>query len=118
MRPPTCSLILALHISVFVATLVIISGFLLFMLRPFLGVIENETRRIAELLSQLPAEVCSLSGMMLVESGICYDVLEVLSAIIRATSATPGKQLQGGKLQGKLTVWNVKVCSDGRRTAA
>jgi hypothetical protein len=34
-------------------------GYVLFLLRPFLKEIANETRRVAELLSQLPAEVRS-----------------------------------------------------------
>jgi hypothetical protein len=46
---PTCSLVL-------------MSGFVFVLLRPFLDEIINETRRIAELLSQLPAEVGSFTG--------------------------------------------------------
>jgi hypothetical protein len=38
-------------------SLLLMGGYVLFLLRPFLKEIANETRRVAELLSQLPAEV-------------------------------------------------------------
>lgn len=53
----TCSSVVVLHIIMFTVTLVLTAGFLIFMCKPFLTAVEQETRRIAELLSQLPAEV-------------------------------------------------------------
>jgi hypothetical protein len=38
-------------------SLLLMGGYILLLLRPFLKEIANETRRVAELLSQLPAEV-------------------------------------------------------------
>lgn len=46
-----------LHAAVCAVTVGLVSSYLLFMLRPFLLTLTNESRRIAELLSQLPAEV-------------------------------------------------------------
>ncbi len=47
----------ALHIACFALSLVIMLFFIVFMLRPLLAVATCETRRIAELLSQLPKEI-------------------------------------------------------------
>lgn len=48
---------LSIHIAAFVLTCLILLGFLLLILRPFLNKTSNETRRIAELLSQLPPNI-------------------------------------------------------------
>jgi hypothetical protein len=49
--------VIGLHTAVCVLSLALMLGYLLLLLRPFLAESANETRRIAELLSQLPAEV-------------------------------------------------------------
>ena len=48
-----------LQILLLVLTLLLLAGFVLFMLHPFVKLAGHETRRVAELLSQLPAEVRS-----------------------------------------------------------
>jgi hypothetical protein len=51
-----------LHVAVFGINLALVWLYVLLMLRPYLRTLSNESRRIAELLSQLPAEVtCVLS---------------------------------------------------------
>ncbi|KAL6764362.1 hypothetical protein V8C86DRAFT_1584387 [Haematococcus lacustris] len=52
-----CSNVLDFQIASFALTWVIMALFLLFVFRPFLNRVKNETKRVAELLSQLPAEV-------------------------------------------------------------
>jgi hypothetical protein len=42
---------------VFALSTILMLGFVVFLLRPFLAETVNEARRISELLSQLPAEV-------------------------------------------------------------
>ncbi|KAJ9510605.1 hypothetical protein QJQ45_027473 [Haematococcus lacustris] len=49
--------VLSLHICLFVFTLVLMAVYVGLMVLPFVKVTRNETRRIAELVSQLPAEV-------------------------------------------------------------
>jgi hypothetical protein len=49
--------VLTLHILLFVLTVVLMSGYVFFMVLPFVKSTTYETRRIAELISQLPAEV-------------------------------------------------------------
>lgn len=49
--------VVSLHIVMFVLILVLCFGYLALFLWPFMRDTANETRRIAELLSQLPAEV-------------------------------------------------------------
>jgi hypothetical protein len=53
--------VLTLHIVLFVLTVVLMSGYVFFMVLPFVKSTTYETRRIAELISQLPAEVGGLS---------------------------------------------------------
>lgn len=49
--------VLSIHIAALVLTVLIMAGFLALILRPFLAKTTNETRRIAELLSQLPPDI-------------------------------------------------------------
>jgi uncharacterized protein Usg len=49
--------VLTLHILLFVLTVVLLGGYVFFMVLPFVKATTYETRRIAELISQLPAEV-------------------------------------------------------------
>lgn len=49
--------VLTLHILLFVLTVVLMIGYVFFMVLPFVKATTYETRRIAELISQLPAEV-------------------------------------------------------------
>jgi hypothetical protein len=59
----SCSTTAARHTDMYAGlpmntySLLLMGGYVLFLLRPFLAEIANETRRVAELLSQLPAEV-------------------------------------------------------------
>jgi hypothetical protein len=48
---------LSIHVAAFVLTCVIMLSYLVVVLRPFLNKISCETRRIAELLSQLPPDI-------------------------------------------------------------
>lgn len=49
--------VLTLHIVGLVLVILVMLGFLIFIMRPFLSKARCETRRIAELLSQLPADI-------------------------------------------------------------
>ncbi len=49
--------LITLHAVAFALTLVIVACFAMFMLRPLLVAASGETRRIAELLSQLPKDI-------------------------------------------------------------
>lgn len=49
--------VLTLHVIGFVATWFIMISYLIFIMRPYLREASNETRRIAELLTQLPSDV-------------------------------------------------------------
>lgn len=49
--------VITLHAVVLALTLALCAAYLLFILRPFKRYIAQETRRVAELLSQLPSEV-------------------------------------------------------------
>jgi hypothetical protein len=51
--------------SYFACSLALMIGYIFVMLRPFLAETVNETRRVAELLSQLPAEVGAWCQQML-----------------------------------------------------
>jgi hypothetical protein len=49
--------VLTLHILLFVLTIILMGSYVFFMVLPFVKMTNFETRRIAELMSQLPAEV-------------------------------------------------------------
>jgi hypothetical protein len=49
--------VVTLHIILFVFTLLLLGSYVLFMVLPFVKLTAYETRRLAELISQLPAEV-------------------------------------------------------------
>jgi hypothetical protein len=55
------SSVISLHTAVFALSTVLMLGFVVFLLRPFLAETVNEARRISELLSQLPAEVSEVT---------------------------------------------------------
>lgn len=58
------SSVLTLHIVVLVLLILLCGSYITFMLLPFMREATNETRRIAELLSELPQEV-GMAGLSL-----------------------------------------------------
>ena len=81
-----------MHIIAFIITILLYASYVLFMLRPFLRDAHSETRRVVELLSQLPPEV---NVDDLVQRGLFGQGAPQHSASNNANAFAPG----GGALQ-------------------